>query len=72
MIERLAWVLVVVFVFTIPWEKSVLIPGIGTIARLVGLLALACGLAAAIGRRALRNSRSALATLSSGFRNSAG
>lgn len=54
MIERLAWVLVVVFVFTIPWEKSVWIPGVGTITRLLGLLALAFGIAAAIRRRALR------------------
>jgi len=52
--ERLAWILLAVFVFTIPWEKSVWIPGIGTMTRLVGLCALASGIAAAVARRSIR------------------
>jgi O-antigen ligase len=51
---RIAWTLLVLFVFTIPWEKSFWIPGIGTIARLLGICALAAGLMAAVSRRSLR------------------
>ncbi len=36
---RLAWPLVWLFVFSIPWEKSLLLPGIGTATRLLGALA---------------------------------
>jgi O-antigen ligase len=52
MIERVAWMLLCVFIFTIPWEKSVWVPGIGTAARLSGVLAFAAGVAAAIRHRA--------------------
>lgn len=35
----IALVLLFLLVFTIPWEKSVVIPGIGTLTKLIGLLA---------------------------------
>lgn len=54
MIERLSWALVCLFVFTIPWEKSVWIPGIGTGTRLLGVFALGFGLLAAAQRRKVR------------------
>jgi O-antigen ligase len=55
-----AWLLLVVFVFTIPWEKSVWIPAIGTIAHLAGLLAFGAGILAGIRRRQLRPPNAAL------------
>ncbi len=49
--ERIAWALVCVFVFSIPWEKSVLIPGVGTLSHLLGILAFIAGAIAAARRR---------------------
>lgn len=60
-LDRVSWRLLWVFVFSIPWEKSVLAPGVGTLARLLGLLALAAGAAAAIERRSVRGPNLALA-----------
>ena len=54
MIERIVWILLTIFVFTIPWEKSVWVPGIGTLTRLLGFLALIFGAAAALRRRSIR------------------
>ncbi|MDZ7640153.1 MAG: O-antigen ligase family protein [Bryobacterales bacterium] len=54
LLERSAWLLLCVFVFTMPWEKSVLIPGVGSIARLAGLAAFVLGVLAVAQRRALR------------------
>ena len=54
MTERLSWVLLCLFVFTIPWEKSVWIPGIGTITRLLGILALAACAVSARKHRTVR------------------
>ena len=53
-IERIAWLLLCALVFSIPWEKSIWVPGIGTITRLIGLLALPAGVAAAVSRRSIR------------------
>ena len=50
----MTWLLLVLFVFTIPWEKSVWVPYIGSIAHLVGLAAFAVGILAAMRRRELR------------------
>ena len=36
------------FVFTVPWEDSVLLPGIGTASRFAGLLAFAVGMASVV------------------------
>ena len=46
--DRAAFALLCLFVFVMPWEKSLYIPGFGTAARLVGILAVAA--AAARGR----------------------
>jgi hypothetical protein len=46
MMQRIAWALLCAFVFTIPWEKSVYVPGVGTFARLLGILAFVAGFAA--------------------------
>jgi O-antigen ligase len=51
MIERLAWALLCLFVLTIPWEKSVVIPWLGTVARVTGMLAFAAGVIAAVRHR---------------------
>jgi O-antigen ligase len=60
-VERAAWALLCLFVFTIPWEKSVWVPGIGTFARLLGIVAFGAGVAAAVVRRAPRRPNLALA-----------
>ena len=52
--ERLAWTLLWLFVFSIPWEKSVMVPELGTLAHLFGILAFAAGAAAGWRRRSLR------------------
>lgn len=54
------WPLVVLLVFTIPWEKSLWVPSIGTISHFVGIAAFAAGIVAAIRRRALRAPNAAL------------
>ena len=59
-LDRVAWALLCAFVFTIPWEKSVWVPEVGSIARLLGLVAFAAGLAAALGARSLRRPNAAL------------
>src|SRR5262249_39423876 len=43
---KAAFVALFLFVFTMPLENAVVLPGIGTFARMVGLLAFACGLMA--------------------------
>jgi O-antigen ligase len=57
-LDRVAWALLCAFVFTIPWEKSVLVPEVGSIARLVGLVAFAA--AAAAGARNWRKPNAVL------------
>ena len=52
--ERIAWPLVCLFVFSIPWEKSVVAPGLGTFSRLLGVCALAAAAGAAWMRGAIR------------------
>ncbi len=52
LLDRTAWVLIALFVFTVPFEKTVQIDGFGTASRLLGLLAFLVGVAAvARGRR---------------------
>lgn len=53
-IQSIAWLLLCALVFSIPWEKSIFVPGVGTITRLIGLLALPAGVAAALSRRSIR------------------
>lgn len=52
--ENAAWLLLCLFVFSIPWEKSLWVPGIGTLTRFLGMVALAGGLLAAVRRRFVR------------------
>lgn len=54
-LDRAAWVLLCLFVFTMPWEKGILIPGIGSIARAAGLVAFLAGAFAVSQRRTLRS-----------------
>ncbi len=50
-VDRAAWVLLVVFVFTVPFEKTFFISGFGTASRLLGILTfLLAGFAFATGR----------------------
>lgn len=53
-LDHLAWILLCLFVFTMPWEKGVLLPGVGSIARAVGIAAFLAGVLATAQRRALR------------------
>ncbi len=57
---RVAWGLLWLFVFSIPWEKSVWVPGVGTISRLLGMAAFAAGVLVVIQRRSLRRPNLAL------------
>lgn len=52
--ETAAWALLCAFVFTIPWEKSLWVPHVGTISRLAGILAFLAGAAAAARRGSVR------------------
>ena len=54
LLDRVAWSLVCLFVFSIPWEKSIQVPGTGTLSHLVGILAFAAGAALAVRRRSIR------------------
>ena len=54
------WFLLVLFVFTIPWEKSVWVPSIGSIAHFVGLAAFVAWVLASIRRLDLRRPNAAL------------
>jgi O-antigen ligase len=58
-LDRIAWALLCAFVFTIPWEKSVWVPAVGSIAHFVGIVAFAAG-ALAVVRRPLRRPNAAL------------
>lgn len=60
-IERaVAWPLLWVLVFSIPWEKSLMVAGVGTITRLLGVLAVLAGMATVIERRRFRRPNLAL------------
>jgi O-antigen ligase len=63
--DRLAFWLLLLLTFTIPWEKSLVIPDIGTVARLAGSLALVGGVLAATLRRQVRPPNLALAAAAS-------
>lgn len=59
-LDRVAWALLCAFVFTIPWEKSVFVPEVGSIARFLGIVAFAAGGIAALRCRPLRKPNAAL------------
>ncbi len=52
--ERAAWVLLCLFVFSMPWEKSVWVPGVGTLTHLLGILAFAAGAISALRASSIR------------------
>ncbi|MFB3778034.1 MAG: O-antigen ligase family protein [Bryobacteraceae bacterium] len=52
--RRAAWLLVCGFVFSIPWEKSVLLPVLGTLSRLLGALAFVAVAVEALSRGSMR------------------
>jgi O-antigen ligase len=54
MSDRAAWALLGLFVFSIPWEKSIQAPGVATLSHLFGILAFAAAAVAAIRRRSIR------------------
>jgi O-antigen ligase len=53
-LTRVAFALLWLFIFTIPWENVIIIPGLGTIGRLVGIVAFGVGILAIIDRGHLR------------------
>ena len=44
--QTVARLAILVFVFTIPWENMIVIPGFGTISRLTGVIAFGLGVIA--------------------------
>ncbi|MGO9095330.1 MAG: O-antigen ligase family protein [Bryobacteraceae bacterium] len=60
-VQRAAGLLLWLFVFSLPWEKSLIVPGVGTAARLLGGLALAAGVGVAIRRKSVRGPNLVLA-----------
>ena len=60
LLNRLAFAALWLLIFTIPWEKSVVLPGIGTVARLVGVCAFALGALTALVQKRIRTPNLAL------------
>lgn len=60
MLERIAVLALWLFVFSVPWEKSVELPGIGTLSKALGAVAFLAGAAAAVHERRLRRAPAAL------------
>ncbi len=52
--RSLAWPLLCALVLALPWEKSVTLDGVGTLARLIGIAALAAAIVEACWRRSVR------------------
>ncbi|MCX6633459.1 MAG: hypothetical protein NTW28_38175, partial [Candidatus Solibacter sp.] len=53
-VSRVAGLLVCLFVFSIPWEKSIQMPGIATLSHLLGILAFAVAAVVAARRGSVR------------------
>ena len=60
-LSRTAWAALCVFVFSIPWEKSIQLPGTTTLSHLIGILAFTAAAAVAVRRRTVRPPNLALA-----------
>jgi len=60
-VSRAAWAALCVFVFSIPWEKSIQLPGIATLSHLIGVLAFAAAAVVAVRRGEIRRPNLALA-----------
>jgi O-antigen ligase len=54
LVQRAAWALLCLLVFSIPWEKSIQAPGVGTLSHLFGILAFAAGAMVAVRRGSIR------------------
>jgi O-antigen ligase len=61
LLTRAAWLLLWLFVFSIPWEKSVAAPGLATLSHGIGILAFAAWGVAALRRGSVRPPNLALA-----------
>ena len=59
--DRAAWALLCLFVFSIPWEKSIQAPGVATLSHLFGILAFAAGVIVAVRRGSVRPPNLAMA-----------
>lgn len=59
-LERAAWLLLLGLIFSLPLEKAIQVPGVGTISRALGLCAFAAGAAVVARRRSLRTVNAAL------------
>jgi O-antigen ligase len=59
-LERAAWALLCLLVFSLPMEKAIQFPHLGTISRLLGQAAFLVGAAAVVWRRKLRKPNAAL------------
>ena len=59
-LSRIAWALLCLLVFSVPWEKSLWIPRVGTISQLLGILAFAAGAILAVRRGSLRRPNAVL------------
>ncbi len=53
-VERAAWLLLCALVFTMPWEKAVMLPDLGSISRVIGLAAFGAAALTVWRRGALR------------------
>ncbi|MCL4782715.1 MAG: O-antigen ligase family protein [Bryobacterales bacterium] len=53
-VERVAWLLLCALVFTLPWEKALIVPEVGSISRIAGIAAFAVAVVAVWRRGALR------------------
>lgn len=52
--RTVAFILSLVFIFMIPWEDTVDLPGLGTLAKMIGIAMAACWLASVVVRRGFR------------------
>jgi len=53
-LDRLAYAVALALAFALPWERSLQIPGIGALGRLIGLVAFAAAVAALLDRDGIR------------------
>lgn len=60
-LSRIAWAALCVFVFSIPWEKSIQLPGTTTLSHAIGVLAFAAAAVVAVRRGSVRRPNLALA-----------
>ncbi len=59
-LPEIAWALLWLLVFSMPWEKSLWVPQVGTISQLLGMLAFAAGALVAARRGAVRRPNAVL------------